>query len=72
MNRLMLLPFALPFACLAFLSLMALVAVVALAAAIHAVRAIKIVFGFTARNDEDPRRWAGSDAHPLEYIEAPN
>jgi hypothetical protein len=39
--------------------------------AIHAVSAIKLVFG-TARKDEDPWRWAGRDAHPLEYIEAPH
>jgi hypothetical protein len=53
------------------LSLIAIVTVVALAAAIHAVSAIKLVFG-TARKDEDPWRWAGRDAHPLEYIEAPH
>jgi hypothetical protein len=74
MNRLVVVPFAVPFACLACLSLIAIVTVVALACrdpAIHAVSAIKLVFG-TGRKDEDPWRWAGRDAHPLEYIEAPH
>jgi hypothetical protein len=71
MNRLVVVPFAVPFACLACLSLIATVTVVALAAAIHAVSAIKLVFG-KARKVEDLWRWAGRDAHPLEYIEAPN
>ena len=61
MNRLVLLPLVLPFACLALLSFVAFVGIGAIAGA---------ALGISGRRDEDPWRGAVGDAHPLEYIEA--
>ena len=65
MNRLLLLPFAVPFACLAILSSIALVGVVVIGGAIRAAGAIRSVMGLgTYRQD-----WMVGDAHPLDYVE---
>jgi hypothetical protein len=61
MNRLVLLPLVLPFACLALLSFVAFVGIGAISGALHVI---------SGRRDEDPWRCAVGDAHPLEYIEA--
>lgn len=70
MNRLVLLPLVLPFACLALLSFVAFVAVGAIAGALHVIRMVIGALGISGRRDEDPWRGAVGDAHPLEYIEA--
>jgi hypothetical protein len=70
MNRLPLLPLAVPFACLALLSLVAFLGVVAIAGALHVVRAIKSGLGQQS-SDGDPRQGMVGDAHPLDYVEAP-
>jgi hypothetical protein len=70
MNRLVLLPLVLPFACLALLSFIAFVGVGAIAGALHVIRMVIAVLGISGRRDEDPCRGAVGDAHPLEYIEA--
>jgi hypothetical protein len=70
MNRLLLLPLALPFACLALLSAMALLSVVALAGALRVIGAVTSALGLSWRSDEDPWHGAASDAHPLDYVEA--
>jgi hypothetical protein len=57
MNRLLLLPLALPFACLALLSAMALLSVVALAGALRVIGAVTSALGLSGRSDEDP--WHG-------------
>jgi hypothetical protein len=71
MNRLPLLPLAVPFACLALLSLVAFLGVVALAGALHVVGAFKSRLG--RRSSVDGDQWHGmvGDAHPLDYIEGP-
>jgi hypothetical protein len=61
MNRLPLLPLAVPFACLALLSLVAFLGV---------VRAIKSGLGQQS-SDGDPWQGMVGDAHPLDYVEAP-
>jgi hypothetical protein len=73
MNRLSLLPLAVPFACLALLSLVAFLGVVALAGALHMVGAIKSGLGMAGRGSAAGDPWHGmvGDAHPLDYIEAP-
>ena len=65
MNRLPLLPLALPFACLALLSLVAFLGVVALAGALHLVGAVKSGLGIAGRNSGDDDPWHGmvGDAH---------
>ena len=69
MNRLLLLPFAVPFACLAILSSIALVGVVVIGGAIGAAGAIRSVMGLgTYRQDHPWDRMVG-DAHPLDYVE---
>jgi hypothetical protein len=70
MNRLVLLPLVLPFACLALLSFVAFVGVGAIAGALHVIRMVIAALGISGRRDEDPWRCAVGDAHPLEYIEA--
>ena len=72
MTRFLMLPLAVPFACLAFLSLVAFLGVVALAGALHVVGAFKSRLGIAARNAADGDPWHGmvGDAHPLDYVEA--
>jgi hypothetical protein len=70
MNRLVLLPLVLPFACLALLSFVAFVGVGAIAGALHVIRLVMAALGISRRRDEDPWHGAVGDAHPLEYIEA--
>ena len=70
MNRLVLLPLVLPFACLALLSFVAFVGVGAIAGALHVIRLVMASLGISGRRDEDPWHGAVGDAHPLEYIEA--
>ena len=69
MNRLLLLPLALPFGCLALLSFIAFLSVVAIAGAIHAVGMIRSAVSIDGRSDLDP--WDGmiGEAHPLDFIE---
>jgi hypothetical protein len=71
MNRLLLLPLAFPFGCLALLSLVAFLGVVALAGALHLVGAIKSGLGIAGRNSGDDDPWHGmvGDAHPLDCVE---
>jgi hypothetical protein len=71
MNRLMLLSFALPFACLALLSLIAFFAVVAIAGALRSVNAIRWSLGLRTfgREDHPWDRMVG-EAHPLDYVES--
>jgi hypothetical protein len=69
MNRLLLLPFALPFGCLALLSLVAFLSVLAIAGAIQAVGTIKLALGIAARSDQDPWHGMVGEAHPLDFIE---
>ena len=73
MNLLLLLPLAVPFACLALLSLIAFLGVVALGGALHVVGAIKTGLGIAGRGSVDGDPWHGmvGDAHPLDYIEGP-
>jgi hypothetical protein len=63
MNLLLLLPLALPFACLALLSLVV--------GALHVIATITSALGIAVRKDADPWRGAVGDAHPLDYIEVP-
>ena len=70
MNRLVLLPLVLPFACLALLSFVAFVGIGAISGALHVIRMVISSPGDTEGRDEDPWRCAVGDAHPLEYIEA--
>jgi hypothetical protein len=72
MNRLPLLPLALPFACLALLSLVAFLGVVAVAGALRVVSTIRRGLGFAGRSSVDDDPWHGmiGDAHPLDYVEA--
>jgi ABC-type phosphate/phosphonate transport system permease subunit len=70
MNRLVLLPLVLPFACLALLSFVAFVGIGAISGALHVIRTVIAALGISGRRDEDPWRGAVGDAHPLEYIEA--
>ena len=63
MNRLLLLPFAVPFGCLALLSLIAFVGVLAIADAIRAVGTIKLALGIAGRS-RDPWNGMMGDAHP--------
>ena len=74
MNRLLLLPLAVSFACLALFSLVAFLGVVALAGALHVVGAIKSGLGIARRDSGDGDPWHGmvGDAHPLDYVEAPH
>jgi hypothetical protein len=72
MNRLLLLPLALPFVCLALLSLLAFLGVVALAGVLRVVGAVKTALGIgrgSGEGGQDP--WDGlvGDAHPLDYID---
>jgi hypothetical protein len=72
MNRLLLLPFAFPLACLALLSLIAFLGVVVLGGAFYVVRAIKSGLGLAGRGSdggEDPWRGMAGDAHPFDYVE---
>lgn len=69
MNRLPLLPLAVPFTCLALLSLVAFLGVVAIAGALHVVRAIKSGLGRQSSHG-DPWQGMVGDAHPLDYVEA--
>ena len=71
MNRLLLLPLAFPFGCLALLSLVAFLGVVALAGALHLVGAIKSGLGIAGRNSGDDDPWHGmvGDAHALDCVE---
>lgn len=70
MNLLLLLPFAVPFGCLALLSLIAFLSVMAIAGALHLVRAIKSSLGLGSA-DSGQDAWHGyvGDAHPLDYVE---
>jgi hypothetical protein len=72
MNRLPLLPLALPFACLALLSLVAFLGVVAIAGALRVVSTIKRGLGIGRQSsaDGDPSHGMVGDAHPLDYVEA--
>jgi hypothetical protein len=69
MNRLLLLPLAIPFACLALLSFVAFFGVVALAGGLHVIGAIRSRQGKEGSADGD--LWYGlvGDAHPLDYVE---
>ena len=70
MYLLLLLPLAIPFGCLAFLSLVAFLGVVALAGAFQMVGAIKSGLGLgSADGSQDPWRGIVGDAHPLDYVE---
>lgn len=69
MNRLLLLPFALPLGCLALLSLIAFLSVLAIAGAIQAVGTIKLALGIVGRSDQDPWRAMRGETHPLDFIE---
>jgi hypothetical protein len=70
MNRLLLLPFALPFGCLALLSLIAFLSVVAIAGALRFVGAIKSSLGLgSADGGQDPWHGLVGNAHPLDYVE---
>ena len=69
MNRLLLLPFALPLGCLALLSLIAFLSVLAIAGAIQAVGTIKLALGIVGRSDQDPWHGMRGEAHPLDFIE---
>ena len=73
MNRLPLLPLAVPFACLAVLSLVAFLGVVALAGTLHVIAAIRSTLGIAGRSsvDDDPWHELVGDTHPLDYVEAP-
>jgi hypothetical protein len=72
MNRLPLLPLAVPFACLALLSLVAFLGVIALAGALHVVGAIRSGLGIAGRSSVADDPWHGmvGDTHPLDYVEA--
>ena len=72
MNRLPLLPLAVPFAGLALLSLVAFLGVVALAGMLHVIGAIKSGLGMRGSADGDPWHGLVGDAHPLDYVEAPH
>jgi hypothetical protein len=69
MNRLLLLPFALPLGCLALLSLIAFLSVLAIAGAIQVVGTIKLAVSIAARSDQDPWHGMVGEAHPLDFIE---
>jgi hypothetical protein len=72
MNRLSLLPLAVPFACLALLSLVAFLGVIALAGALHVVGAIRSGLGTAGRSSVSDDPWHGmvGDTHPLDYVKA--
>jgi hypothetical protein len=69
MNRLMLLPLAFPFACLALLSSIAFLGVVALGGALHVIGTARSVLRIAVPKDNDPWPGAFGDAHPLDYVE---
>jgi hypothetical protein len=70
MSRLLLLPFVIPFACLAFLSSIAFVAVMAIGGAIRSVDAIRWSLGLRALRSEDcPSERMAWGGHPLDFIE---
>jgi hypothetical protein len=72
MNRLLLLPLAVPFASLALLSVLALLGVVALAGVLHVVGAIKSGLGMAGgAAGGDPWQGLVGEAHPLDYVEGP-
>jgi hypothetical protein len=69
MNRLMLLPLAFPFACLALLSSIAFLGVVVLGGALRVIGTAKSVLRIAAPKDTDPWLLAFGDAHPLDCVE---
>jgi hypothetical protein len=69
MNRLILLPLAFPFACLALVSGVAFLGVVALGGALHVIGTARSVLHIAAPKDNDPWFGAVGDAHPLDYVE---
>ena len=69
MNLLLLLPLALPFACLALLSFVAFLSVAAIAGALHVIATISSTLGIAVRKDADPWHGVVGDAHPLDYVE---
>lgn len=70
MSRLLLLPFVIPFACLAFLSSIAFVAVMAIGGAIRSVDAIRWRLGLrTFRSEDYPSERMARDGHPLDFVE---
>jgi hypothetical protein len=71
MNRLMLLPLAFPFACLALLSSIAFLGVVVLGGALHVIGTTRSLLRIAPPKDNDPLPSAVRDAHPLDYVEAP-
>ena len=71
MNLLLLLPLALPFACLALLSFVAFLGVAAIGGALRVIGAVTSVLGIAGQKEDDPWRSAVGDAHPLDYVEVP-
>jgi hypothetical protein len=70
MSRLLLLPLAIPFACLAFLSSIAFFAVMAIGGAIRSVDAIRWSLGLRPlRADDYPRETIERNGHPLDFVE---
>jgi hypothetical protein len=70
MNRLMLLPLAFPFACLALLSSIAFLGVVVLGGALHVIGTTRSLLRIAPPKDNDPWPSEVRDAHPLDYVEA--
>ena len=70
MSRLMLLPFVIPFACLAILSSIAFFAVMAIGGALRSMDAIRWSVGLrTLSRVEHPRDGLVRDAHPPDFVE---
>jgi hypothetical protein len=70
MYLLLLLPLAIPFACLALLSSIAFLGVVALGGALHVIGEARSLLRIAAPKDNGPWPGAVGDAHPLDYVEA--
>jgi hypothetical protein len=69
MNRLLLLPLVIPFACLAFLSSIGFLAVMAIGGAMRSVDAIRWSLGLrTLRSDDYPKEIM-RNGHPLNFVE---
>ena len=70
MSRLMLLPFIIPFACLAILSSIAFFAVMAIGGALRSLDAIRWSVGLrTLSRVDHPRNGLVRDAHPPDFVE---
>jgi hypothetical protein len=71
MYLLLLLPLALPFACLALLSFVAFLGIAAIGGALRVISVVTSALGIAGQKGDDPWRRAVGDAHPLDCVEVP-